>query len=199
MFGALEWMTRDNRGLWFTIAMKAMDADGSDEVMTRVIPVTRVHEIRKQGDKYTLVLIAPDTLKGLDTIGIDKESADTLCGMVGINLNREEEKRKTGEPAESCKDALTKKAGDGDSVLKDFGDEALEAELRRRGYVFFLRKDDIATACDQSKGLLTDECVDRVINWVDDFGTSVATVVTEYLEDLLRDYDKNSKEGLQYA
>ncbi len=199
MFGALEWMTRDNRGLWFTIAMKALDADGNDEVMTRVIPVTRVHEIRKQGDKYTLVLIAPDTLKGLDTISIDKESADTLCGMVGINLNREEEKRKTSEPAESRKDSPAKKAEDGDSVLKNFDYEDLEAELRRRGYVFFLRKDDIATACDQSKGLLTDECVDKVINWVDDFGTSIATVVTEYLEDLLRDYDKNSKEGLKYA
>lgn len=199
MFGTLDWMMRDNRGLWFTIAMKALDADGNDEVMTRVIPFTRVHEIRKQGDKYTLVLIAPDTLKGLETTIIDKESADTLCGMIGINLNREEEKRKMSESAESCKDALAKKTEDGDPVLKNFDYEDLEAELRRRGYVFFLRKADIATACDQSKGLLTDECVDRVINWVDNFETSVATVVTEYLEDLLRDYDKNSKEGLQYA
>lgn len=104
-----------------------------------------------------------------------------------------------GKLTESYKDALAKEVKDGDPVLKDFNDEDLEAELRRRGYVFFLKKDDIATACDQSKGLLTDECVDRVINWVDDFETSIATVVTEYLDDLLRDYDENSKEGLQYA
>ena len=104
-----------------------------------------------------------------------------------------------GTLTESYKDALAKEVEDGDPVLKDFNDKDLEAELRRRGYVFFLKKGDIATACDQNKGLLTDECVDRVINWVDDFETSVSTVVTEYLEDLLRDYDENSKEGLQYA
>lgn len=88
----LDWMLRDNRGLWFTIDVKAMDAEGNDEVMTQVIPFTRVHEIRKQGDKYTLVLTTAGRLAGLEEIDINKESANTLCGMIGINLNKEEEK-----------------------------------------------------------------------------------------------------------
>ena len=76
-------------------------------------------------------------------------------------------------------------------------EEELVSELRRRGYVFFLRKADIASACDQSKGLLTDDCVDKILEYDNDFETGVATVVTEYLEELLEWYDY--EKGLEYA
>lgn len=74
--------------------------------------------------------------------------------------------------------------------LKDYETWELAQELRKRGdHIMTWTREDIKTCCDQTKGLLTDKCVDDILEKYDVEG-DLLTATTEVVEDILRDYER---------
>ena len=81
--------------------------------------------------------------------------------------------------------------------LKDYETCELEQELRRRKELIFTwSRMDVKTCCDQTKGLLTDKCVDDIL-FKYDVEDCLSTAVTEAFEEILNDY-KSSEHKLRY-
>ena len=81
--------------------------------------------------------------------------------------------------------------------LKDYETWQLEQELRRRKeLVFTWSRMDIKTCCDQTKGLLSDKCVDDILDKYDVEG-DLLTATTEVMEDILHDYESEGNK-LEY-
>ena len=77
----------------------------------------------------------------------------------------------------------------GKKNLKDYETWELEQELRRRKeLVFAWSRMDIKTCCDQTNGLLSDKCVDDILEKYDVEG-DLLTATTEVMEDILHDYE----------
>lgn len=75
--------------------------------------------------------------------------------------------------------------------IEEFNTCDLVRELeRRKEAILIFRKDDIKTCCDQTKGLLTDKCVDDILAKYDVEG-DLLTATTEAMEDILHDYEKS--------
>ena len=73
--------------------------------------------------------------------------------------------------------------------LKDFETWELEQELKRRGeLVMVWSRMDVKTCCDQTKGLLTDRCVDDILSKYDVEGELVSGC-TDLIQGILSDYE----------
>lgn len=75
--------------------------------------------------------------------------------------------------------------------IEEFNTCDLVRELeRRKEAILIFRKDDIKTCCDQSKGLLTDKCVDDIMSKYD-VENEILTAATEAVEEILYDYERS--------
>lgn len=74
--------------------------------------------------------------------------------------------------------------------LKDYETWELTQELSKRGELIMTwTREDIKTCCDQTNGLLTDKCVDDILDKYDVEG-DLLTATTEVMEDILHDYER---------
>lgn len=72
---------------------------------------------------------------------------------------------------------------------KDFETWELEQELKRRGeLVMVWSRMDVKTCCDQTKGLLTDRCVDDILSKYDVEGELVSECA-ELIQGILSEYE----------